>query len=61
MDDICYAVKDENGGYWTGYNFFSSQIRKAKLFHSLKYANEVIKRFPEKNPVVVNVRIMEVN
>lgn len=38
MDDICYAVKDENGFYWCGYNKWDKQIRKAKLFHSWKYA-----------------------
>ena len=59
MDDICYAVKDENGFYWCGYNKWENQIRKAKLFHSLKYANEVVIRYQNKNPITVKVRITE--
>lgn len=59
MDDICYAVKDENGFYWCGYNEWENQIRKAKLFHSLKYANEIVVRYHNKNPIIVKVRIME--
>lgn len=59
MDDICYAVKDENGFYWCGYNKWENQIRKAKLFHSLKYANEIVIRYQNKNPITVKVRIME--
>lgn len=60
MNDICYAVKFNNCCYWTGYNSYDKQIRKAKLFHSIKYANEVVKRYPQFNPEVIKVEIREV-
>lgn len=58
--DFCYAVKFNDGSYWIGRNKWDKQLRKAKLFHSLKYANEVIERFPQHNPKIVKVEIREV-
>lgn len=55
-----YTVKFEDGSYWSGYNNSDKQLRKAKLFISLKYANEVIKRFPQHNPQIVKVEVKEV-
>lgn len=60
MNDFFFAVKSNDGSYWTGYNQWDKQIRKAKLFVSMKYANEVVKRYQEYNPKIVKVEIREV-
>lgn len=59
MNDF-FAVKLNDGSYWIGYNQWDKQIRKAKLFVSIKYANEVVKRYQEQNPKIVKVEIREV-
>lgn len=41
MDDLCFAIKDENGFYYCGLKKWDKQIRKAQLFHSFKYAKDV--------------------
>ena len=35
-----YVVKFNNGLYWCGYNTADKQIRKAKIYTSIKYAHE---------------------
>lgn len=59
MDDMFYAVKSAAGYYWEGYNKWDKQLRKAKLFTSIKYANEVVERFGRKAPEIVKVKILE--
>lgn len=41
MDDICFAIKDENGYYYCGLKKWDKQLRKAQLFHSIKHAAAV--------------------
>lgn len=60
MSDICYAVKDEDGYYWCGLNKWDKQLRKAQLFHSLKYANAIVEKFAGQNLKIVKVEIKEV-
>lgn len=38
---------EDDGTYWCSYNTWSDQLRKATVFHSLKYLDEVHKRFKE--------------
>ena len=40
-DKKMYVVKFNNGLYWCGYNTADKQIRKAKIYTSIKYAREV--------------------
>lgn len=48
MPKKMYVVFCENDGtYWCGLNTWDKQLRKAKVFHSLKYANEVAERFKQ--------------
>ena len=37
---MLYVIKFDNGLYWTGYNKASEQIRKARIYNSIKYARE---------------------
>ena len=59
-NEFFFAMKSNDGSYWTGCNQWDKQIRKAKLFVSIKYANEVVKRYQERNPKIVKVEIREV-
>lgn len=34
-----YIVQLESGMYWAGYNTFTDQIRKARMYNSLKHAH----------------------
>ena len=43
--------------YWCSYNTWSDQLRKATIFHSIKYANEVHKRYKELRLKNVEVRM----
>lgn len=35
-----YVIKFNNGLYWCGYNTADKQIRKARIYNSIKYARE---------------------
>ena len=48
---------EDNKKYWCSYNTWSDQLRKATIFHSTKYANEVHKRFKELRLKNVEVRM----
>ena len=61
-NDIAYAVKDKDGHYFIGYNQWDKQVRKAKLYHSYRYAQETRDdvRFKERDAYIVRVSIMEI-
>lgn len=48
---------EDNEKYWCSYNTWSNQLRKATIFHSTKYANEVHKRYKELRLKNVEVRM----
>ena len=60
---VCFAIKDSNGLYWCGLNYWDKQLRKAKLYKSIKWATEVKNnsRFRGKTLSIVSVEIHEVN
>ena len=62
-DDFVFAVKDREGCYFIGYNKWDKQLRKAKLYHSYKYAKEIRDdiRFIERDTFIVRVRITELD
>ena len=62
-DVITFAVKDRNGCYYTGYNAWSNQLRKAKLYNSYKWAKEIRDdiRFMERDTFIVKVRTIELD
>ena len=57
MPKKMYVVQSENGGFWCGMNSWDVQLRKAQIFHSLKYAGDVVKRFKQYNPQIVEVSL----
>ena len=48
---------EDNEKYWCSYNILSDQLRKATIFYSIKYANEVHKRYKELRLKNVEVRM----
>jgi hypothetical protein len=48
--DSGYALKNENDTYYCGLNMFDKQLRKVKIYHSLRYAKEAIENIKERNP-----------
>ena len=63
FDVITFAIKDRNGYFYTGYNTWSKQLRKAKLYNSYKWAKEIRDdiRFVERETFIVRVRTMELD
>ncbi|MSS07118.1 hypothetical protein FYJ38_00495 [Clostridium sp. WB02_MRS01] len=61
MRDEAFAVKDREGYYFIGYNKWDKQLRKAKLYHSYKFAKETCDdvRFIERETFIVRVQICE--
>lgn len=62
-DDFVFVVKDREGYYFIGYNQWDKQLRKAKLYHSYKYAKDIRDdiRFIERDTFIVRVRITELD
>ena len=60
---ICYAVKSITGEYWCGMNYWDKQLRKARLYNSIKYASLTLNdhRFRDKELQIVKVEINEVD
>lgn len=72
MKDTGYVVKNSTGLYFSGMNQVSDQLRKAKIYHSIKYAEQTMNslnsnqrkfNIPFKNPrdfKIVKVEIVEI-
>lgn len=52
-----YVVKFNSNEYWCGNNKFDKQIRKAQIFHSMKYAKDACERFKELEPKIIQIEI----
>lgn len=48
---------EDDSTYWCGLNTWDKQLRKAKIFHSLKYVEEVYKRHKGCNLKTLEIRI----
>ena len=59
--DNGFVVKDTNGFYYIGYGQFDNQLRKAKIYHSTRFAQEIVddSRFKNKNLTIIPVIIKE--
>lgn len=64
MADGGYVVKDTlNKQYFCGLNTWDKQLRKAKIYHSEKYATEIVEdpRYSNRTMSIVKVEIKEVD
>ena len=65
--DSGYVIKTTTGAYYCGYSYIDKQLRKAKIYHSLKYAQDAIKSLKESAQfrnfefIIVKVEVREVN
>lgn len=57
--DISFAIKNTYGLYYCGLKVWDKQVRKAKLYHSRKYAENMLKEYPD--AVIVRVRTEEMS
>lgn len=58
MNKKTYVVQcTKDGTYWCGLNHWDKQLRKAQMFHSLKYANDVCSAYAEVDPKLVEVNL----
>lgn len=57
MMEKMYVVQTEWGNFWCGMGKFDPQLRKAQIFHSLKYAEDVVRRYKERNPKILEVSL----
>lgn len=42
MTDEGFIVVSDTGEYFCGGNIFDKQLRKAKIYHSMRYANQAV-------------------
>lgn len=56
-----YAIKNSDNEYFIGYGKWDKQLRKAKLYHAINWAEEVMNdsRFDELDLKIVKVIIYE--
>lgn len=56
-----YAIKNSDNEYFVGYSKWDKQLRKAKLYHAINWAQEVVNdlRFNGLDLKIVNVVIYE--
>ena len=56
-----YVLRDKNTAeYFCGLNQWDKQLRKAKIYHSVKYTNDVINQFKNKRELEVHTVIMRI-
>ena len=73
MKDTGYVVRNSTGLYFIGMNQVSDQLRKAKIYHSIRYAEESMNdlnnaqrkfNMPSKTPrdfKIIKVEISEID
>ena len=64
--DSGYVIKTTTGAYYCGYSNIDKQLRKAKIYHSLQYAQAAMKSLKESVQfrnfefILVKVKVLEV-
>ena len=57
-----YVVKNnDKGTYWSAYGVWPTQLRQARIYTSIKYAQEILKRYKDENLSIVEVELKEVD
>ena len=55
-----FVIRFDNGSYWTGYNNYDKQLRKARIYTSYKMANDAGDDCLERLKAVKSFEILEV-
>lgn len=56
-DKKMYVIRTSNGLFWCGYKYFDKQLRKAKIYHSLKFAQEIVDQYADLKPEILEVTL----
>jgi len=59
-DNKLYVIQFNNGCYWTGYNNYDKQLRKARIYTSYKMANDAGDVCLKRLKAVTSFEILEV-
>ena len=52
-----YVIQAEDGMFFCGMRYWDKRIRKAKIYHSLTYAKDVVDAYEESNCKIVEVSL----
>ena len=52
-----YVLQTDNGMFYCGYKCFDKQLRKAKIYHSLKYINDISEEYRNLKPRILEVAL----
>ena len=56
-----YVIRDEETmEYFCGLNKWDTQLRKAQIYHSIRYANDILERYGTRRKLGVHTVIMRV-
>lgn len=56
-DKKMYVIRTSEGLFWCGYKYFDKQLRKAKIYHSLKFAQEIVDQYADLKPEILEVAL----
>lgn len=57
MPKKMYVIQADDGMFFCGLKYWDKQLRKAKIYHSLLYANDVVKAYEECNCKILEVSL----
>lgn len=57
MQKKMYVIQLNTGEYYCGYKHFDKQLRKAKIYHSLKFAQDIVDEYTDYKPEVLEVTL----
>ena len=50
-----YVIQADDGMFYCGMRYWDKQLRKAKIYHSLAFARDVVKAYEECNCKIIEV------
>lgn len=50
-----YVIQTDDGLFYCGMRYWDKQLRKAKIYHSLAFARDIVKAYGECNCKVIEV------
>lgn len=54
-DKKMYVIQSEDGMFYCGMRYWDTQLRKAKIYHSLAFAHDVADAYEENNCKILEV------
>lgn len=57
MPKKMYVIQADDGMFYCGMRYWDKQLRKAKIYHSLSFAEDVVKSYDECNCKIIEVSL----